>query len=169
MMALAEAPLRSSYQSECTRYRYSLYEELGRGTRAITWVMLNPPVLDEVADRTARHVGNFARRWGYEQMTIVNLFACRAANPHDLALAEDPVGPENRWFVHQAVTDAELVVVGWGDGVGCVGTRPKTLDDLVDLRRANAAMLCFGLTDSGNPVHPASVPDSTIPIVWTAR
>jgi hypothetical protein len=130
--------------------------------------MLNPPTIDEVADRTTQHVASFARRWGYDRMTIVNLFACRASQPQELAVVEDPVGPENRWFVRQAVTDAELVVVGWGDGIDYVRSRPRTLFDLVEMRRANAAMLCFGLTDAGNPIHPACVPETTIPVVWTA-
>jgi flagellar basal-body rod protein FlgB len=55
------------------------------------------------------------------------------------------------------------------DGLLSAGSRPKTLDDLVELRRANAAMLCFGLTTAGNPLHPARIPESMIPVVWTAR
>lgn len=58
--------------------------------------------------------------------------------------------------------------MGWGDGVRYGGPRPKTLDDLIELRRANAAMLCFGPTEAGNPVHPAVIAESTIPVVWTA-
>ena len=168
MTVLAEAPIRSSYESECSRYRYSLIEDLGPGNRSITWVMLNPPTIDEAADQTVQLVTSYARRWGYDKMTIVNLFAYRALEPQDLAAIEDPVGPENRWFVRKAVTDAELVVVGWGDGVSYAHSRPRTLDDLIELRRANAALLCFGLTAAGNPVHPASVAETTIPVVWRA-
>ncbi|MGD0944510.1 MAG: DUF1643 domain-containing protein [Acidimicrobiales bacterium] len=169
MTTVAEKPIRSSVVSECARYRYLLTEDWGPGDRSITWVMLNPPGNATVEDETTRHVGSFSRHWGYDRLAIVNLFAFQALEPEQLSGVEDPVGPKNRWFVHQAVTSAELVVVGWGDGLLSAGSRPKTLDDLVELRRANAAMLCFGLTTAGNPLHPARIPESMIPVVWTAR
>ena len=136
----------------------------------ITWVMLNPSTTDEtVDDATTLRAGEFSRRWGYDQMEIVNLFALRTAEPRELSEAEDPVGPKNLSFVRQAVTRAELVVVGWGDGVDYVPFRPETLDEVVRLRRANTAMLCFGLTNAGQPRHPGSLDRSTIPVVWTER
>jgi hypothetical protein len=168
MMTVADSPLRSSLVSECARYRYLLTEQWGTGDRTIAWVMLHPPLNDEIAERTAMHLGEFSRRWGYDRLAIVNLFAGRAVQPEALSDLDDPVGPENRWYLRQAVTESELVIVGWGDGLGRVGPRPKTLDDLVELRRANAAMLCFGLTEAGNPVHPGIIADSAIPVVWTA-
>ena len=168
MMTVADAPIRSALLSDCSRYRYLLTEQWGSGDRAIAWVMLNPPADDAAAERNAQHAGAFSRRWGYDKLSIVNLFACRAYQPQELAELDDPVGPENRWFVRQAVTDSELVIVGWGDGIRYATSRPRTLDDVVELRRANAAMLCFGLTDAGNPVHPSLVPETTIPVVWTA-
>ncbi len=167
MTILTDAPIRSSVISDCSQYRYLYAEEWGAGTRSITWVMLNPPEAG-TEDQTIDHVGEFSRLWGYDRMAVVNLFALRAAH-RDLSWAEDPVGPKNRWFVHQAVTNAELVVVAWGDEISHVSSRPKTLDDLVDLRRANVAMLCFGLTTAGNPLHPDRIPDSMIPVVWPGR
>ncbi len=89
--------------------------------------------------------------------------------PRNWRGVEDPVGPKNRMFVSRAVTDAELTVVAWGDGIRHVRSRPETLDELVRLRRANAAILCFGRTPAGNPCHPAEVPDDMIPVVWTLR
>jgi hypothetical protein len=169
MTTVSEAPTRSSVVSDCSRYRYLLAEEWGPGSRSITWVMLNPPGDAELEDQTTTHVGGFSRSWGYDRMAIVNLFALRANDRRELSSLADPVGPKNRWFVHQAVTNAELVVVGWGDEIGYVGSRPKTLDGLVDLRHANVAMLCFGLTTAGNPLHPSRIPDSMIPVVWPAR
>ncbi|MGA3215892.1 MAG: DUF1643 domain-containing protein [Acidimicrobiales bacterium] len=169
MTTVADVPIRSSVVSDCSQYRYLLAEEWGSGRRSITWVMLNPPGDAQLEDETTTHVGEFSRCWGYDRMAIVNLFALRATCREELGTVEDPVGSKNRWFVHQAVTNAELVVVGWGDEIAYAPSRPNTLDDLVDLRRANVAMLCFGLTSAGNPLHPSRVPDSTIPVVWTAR
>jgi len=170
MTIVDDRQTRSWSISDCTRYRYSLTQRWGQGERLITWVLLNPSMVEEmVDDPTTLKVGEFSRRWGYDRMEIVNLFALRAAGPEELSAVEDPVGPKNRWFVHQAVTNAELVVVAWGDEIGHVSSRPKTLDDLVDLRRANVVMLCFGLTTAGNPLHPDRIPDSMIPVVWPGR
>ncbi|MGD0873979.1 MAG: DUF1643 domain-containing protein [Acidimicrobiales bacterium] len=170
MTILAECSTRSWSLSDCTCYRYSLLDRWGPGERLITWVMLNPSTTDEtVDDATTLRAGEFSRRWGYDQMEIVNLFALRTAEPRELSEAEDPVGPKNLSFVRQAVTRAELVVVGWGDGVDYVPFRPETLDEVVRLRRANTAMLCFGLTNAGQPRHPGSLDRSTIPVVWTER
>jgi hypothetical protein len=102
-------------------------------------------------------------------MEIVNLFALRAAGPEELSRAKDPVGPENLSFVRQAVTGAELVVVGWGGSLQHGSTRPETLDEIIRLRRASTAMLCFGVTEAGNPLHPTSLDRSKIPLVWTPQ
>jgi hypothetical protein len=170
MTIVDDKQARSWSLSECTRYRYSLTQRWGHGGRLITWVLLNPSLVEEtVDDPTTLRVGEFSRRWGYDRMEIVNLFALRAATPEELALVEDPVGPKNLSFVRQAVTSAELVVVGWGDGVQHAATPPETLDEVIRLRRANTAMLCFGVTEAGNPLHPASLDRSKIPLVWTPQ
>jgi len=132
--------------------------------------MLNPSTVEEmIDDATTRRVGEFSRRWGYDQLEIVNLFALRAAKSQELSSVGDPAGAKNLSFVRHAVTDAELVVVGWGDGICDACSRPEMLDEVVRLRRANTAMLCFGLTEDGNPLHPASLELTTTPVVWTAR
>jgi hypothetical protein len=170
MTIVADRQTRSWSLSECTRYRYSLTQRWGHGERLIVWVLLNPSMVEEtVDDPTTLRVGEFSRRWGYDRMEIVNLFALRAAGPEELCRVEDPVGPKNLSFVRQAVTSAELVVVGWGDGVEHAPARPETLDEVIRLRRANTAMLCFGVTDAGNPLHPASLDRSRIPLVWTPQ
>jgi hypothetical protein len=170
MTTLAQAPTRCSVVSDCGRYRYLLTEDWGSGERCVAWVLLNPPAVSvPEGSGTIRTVSAFTQRWGYDRAVIVNLFARLAGCPEELARAEDPVGTKNRMFVSQAVTNAELTVVAWGDGICHARSRPETLDELVRLRRANAAILCFGLTPAGNPVHPAEVPDDMIPVVWTLR
>jgi hypothetical protein len=74
-------------------------------------VMLNTSTVEEMVDDvTTRRVGDFSRRWGYDQLEIVNLFAFRAAKSRELSSVGDPVGPKNLSFVRHAVTNAELVV-----------------------------------------------------------
>jgi hypothetical protein len=170
MTIVDDRATRSWSISDCARYRYSLTLRWGSGERLITWVLLNPSMVDEmVDDPTTRRVGEFSRRWGYNRLEIVNLFALRAVRPEELSSVEDPVGPKNLAFVRHAITNAELVVVGWGDGIQHAVSQPETLDEVVRLRRANTAMLCFGVTEAGHPLHPGSLDRSSIPLVWTPQ
>lgn len=91
MTIVDDRQTRSWSISECTRYRYSLTQRWGHGERLITWVLLNPSMVEEmVDDPTTLRVGDFSRRWGYDRMEIVNLFALRAAGPEELSCCRGP-------------------------------------------------------------------------------
>ncbi len=89
----------SAVLSECARYRYRLdraWERDDHGLGTVTWVMLNPSTADaDVDDPTIRRCIGFSKAWGYNALTVVNLFAWRATSPRDLCAVEDPVGPDN--------------------------------------------------------------------------
>ena len=36
----------------------------------------------------------FARRWNFDGIEVVNLFALRSRDPGELLVADDPTGPE---------------------------------------------------------------------------
>lgn len=161
-------------------YRYSLWREW-RGThdranwrwfgckdgagaemgepKAAVFVMLNPSTADGARDdATIRKCVAFCRRWRYERLEVVNLFAFRSRHPKDLLamLARgDPIGPRNQESVERACRKAGVIVCGWGANVermqswfvenvrGWIGDRPT---------------FALGFTKDGHPKHPLYVP-----------
>ncbi len=156
---LGTPPTRSAVVSDCGKYRYHLHRQLGEGRRAATFIMLNPSTADhEVDDPTIRKVMGFARRWGCDELHVVNLFALRASKPTDLREATDPVGPENREWLRRAVELAcdGPVVCAWGTHGAYMGQDEAVLGSICGLCQP----ICLGLTRDGHPRHPLYVPYS---------
>lgn len=166
--------------SACGRYRYKLWREW-RGTHdpkhwrwlgakdgagaelgdplSVLFVMLNPSTADaEVDDATIRKCVGFAKRWRYERMEVVNLFAYRTTSPRDLFAAKasggDIIGAENQHCTQEMVADAGMIVCAWGghghghefhieEVRGWLGDKPQ---------------YHLGLTRAGHPRHPLYVP-----------
>jgi len=81
--------VRSAVISKCGRYRYLLTRKWGKRTDFATFVMLNPSTADGFRDdATIRKCIGFAKRWGFDGIQVVNLFAWRSRDPLDL-LAND--------------------------------------------------------------------------------
>ena len=83
------------------------------------FVMLNPSTADgEADDPTIRRCVGFAKRWKFERLEVVNLFAYRATKPSDLfafqAQGGDPIGWQNSELIGEALRDSGLVVCAWG-------------------------------------------------------
>ncbi len=150
-------PIRSAVLSDCGKYRYHLYRRLGEGRRAATFIMLNPSTADhEVDDPTIRKVMGFVRRWGCDELHMVNLFAFRATRPANLRAATDPVGPGNREWLRRAVERAcdGLVVCAWGTHGSYLGQDEAVLGWIGGLCQP----MCLSLTRGGHPRHPLYVP-----------
>ena len=94
--------------------------------------MLNPSQADaERDDPTIRACSQFAQRWGYHQLNIVNLFAYRTPHPSNLQQTSEPIGPDNDHYLLQATESANKVILAWGKiGRAHVWT-PVTRPDLV--------------------------------------
>ena len=70
--------------SDCRQYRY----RLGRNLRdfpndwSLPWVMLNPSTATaRKDDATIRRIKWFSSRWGFGNITVVNLYAWKATKP----------------------------------------------------------------------------------------
>ena len=65
------------------RYRYWLHRDLAaQGDEGLVFVMLNPSTANATEDdRTVRRCMDFGRRWGFRELTVVNIFALRATDP----------------------------------------------------------------------------------------
>lgn len=137
-------------------YRYALTRAVAplTGDGTVTFVGLNPSTADETEDDpTIRRCIDFARRWGYAGLVMLNLYAYRATDPRVMFAAEEPVGnPENDIAIAEVAAASDLVVCAWGAGGAAeVGDRARCVLDLI------VAPHCLGLTKYGAPRHPLYV------------
>lgn len=150
----------TAYLSPCRTYRYSLTRDVAPldGDGTVTFIGLNPSTADETQDDpTIRRCVGFARRWGFAQLKMVNLYGFRATDPNDLfAHSGDVVGPDNDCTIAKVVGGSELTVCAWG--AGGRGERERDVLALV------AAPHCLGLTADGSPRHPLYIKADTDPI-----
>jgi hypothetical protein len=155
--------------SSCERYRYLLERRgpiPGAGKGLCVWVMLNPSTATEAQDDpTIRKCRGFARRWGYADVAIVNLFAWRSTDPAALGRVEDPVGDFNDRAIRQALARTSkgcgLVVAAWG-AHPAAATRAVHFARLLVESDAGQSV-CLGVTQGGAPRHPLYVPYSAVP------
>lgn len=147
----------SAYFSDDRVYRYSLAREVpSAGIDTVTFIGLNPSTADEtIDDPTIRRCIDFARRWGFARLKMLNLYAFRATDPKVMLAADDPIGPENDCTIAKVVGGSNLVVVAWG--ANAEAERVEAVLELVAYPR------CLGVTKSGAPRHPLYIKASTTP------
>lgn len=122
------------------------------------FVGLNPSTADEVEDDpTIRRCVDYAKRWGYGALCMVNLFAYRATEPAVMKAHAAPVGDENdRWLVEVA-KEAGVVVAAWG-----VDGKHSERDKAV-IRLLAGKLSCLVKTKDGHPGHPLYLKKSLKP------
>lgn len=152
--------------SECGAYRYALWRTVGGGLdrdpedyRVVGFVMLNPSTADAtVDDPTIRRCTGYAKRWGFDALYVVNLFAYRATHPNELL---ELLSRRDGWSadqhndeaIEQMLTSCELVVGAWGASGGNAAhfLGAKLLEKYPH-------MMALGLTQDGQPRHPLYMP-----------
>lgn len=144
-------------------YRYWLSREWGaQGDPAssLPFVMLNPSTADAAQDdQTIRKCVGFARRLGYDGITVFNLYAYRATDPRGLLSAlrsgVDVVGPENDQRIRGMFTahlDAgQPVVAAWG-----AHAREERVRQVLTMPGAET-LRALALTSKGVPRHPLTL------------
>lgn len=149
---------RQTVLSPSRRYRYCLWRTWGKAPGDyVVFIGLNPSTADETLDDpTIRRCVGFAKRWGYESLCMMNLFAFRATKPAALYQAESPIGPLNDDFLSVLAKGATRVVACWGNH-GSLQSRDVTVRNA----QLVSSPLCFGTTKAGSPKHPLYVPYET--------
>lgn len=139
--------------SPCFRYRFRLGREWLTGQGEVLFVMLNPSTADaEVDDPTIRRCIGFAQRWGFQRLTVGNLFAWRATDPKELKRVDDPVGLENDYHLTEMSMAAEVTIAAWGVHGLYRDRAQEVLPFLCDVEH-------LGLTKDGYPKHPLYLPN----------
>lgn len=156
---------RDARISPCERYRYSLTRRWGPTSgSAATWLLLNPSTADAtVDDQSVRRMVDFSHQFGHDSLVVVNLFGLRATRPAALALAADPVGPDNDQALLDACLGADQVIAAWGSEPRAVN-RARVVLALLDTHAATGRlfpMSCLGRTATGQPRHPSRLSRST--------
>lgn len=164
----------SAHLSACGKYRYQLDREW-RGVapnenwrwfgakdggghelgepKACLFVMLNPSTADaNVDDPTIRRCVGFAKRFKFDLLQVVNLFAYRATDPQEVLKMTgdgDPIGPENQDFIEDCAGRAGLIICAWGAHGGHIDQDETALGWLGDRPK-----FALGLSKDGHPRHP---------------
>lgn len=135
-------------------HRYTLFRYWGKPTRYCAFIGMNPSGADEAAlDRTVNRCCEFARRWGFPALYMLNAFGLRATNPKELYACPDPVGPDNDRWIAEVAAGAERVVVAWGTPGSHLG-RAGQVEAILRKACRKDRVLCFGRNQNGTPVHP---------------
>lgn len=154
-------------EAEGRRYRYWLHRELAaEGKDGLVFVLLNPSTADALEDDpTIRRCVGFGKRWGFRELTVVNLFALRATSPAVLRQhGAAAIGSRNddalRWARNAPRT--RTVVAGWGNH----GMHLER--DLAAMAIARP-MMALRTTKLGCPAHPLYLPSSAELLPYEGR
>ena len=160
---------RSAVLSEDGLYRYRLDRSWGGGPR-VAFTMLNPSTADaREDDPTIRRCIGFARAWGYDGLTVVNLYPFRATSPAVMEMwldgpaSDDDSLALNTVALLQAAQESALMVAAWGVHGARDGEAARTF-----LSNHITRWHHLGLTKDGHPRHPLYVKGDTKPIPWPA-
>lgn len=126
---------------------------------------LNPSKADaRVDDPTVKKLIFITRRFGYNALMLLNLFAYRATDPKELLKVEDPIGPMNNEILESYCSGIGDIVLAWGNG-GTYMERGREVMNM--LLPTNKLLKCFGKTGQGHPCHPLYLPKETKIVPWS--
>jgi len=156
---------RSAVIDVSRTYRYLLRRQWREWVRGnVLWIMLNPSTADEREDDpTIRRCRIFSRQWGFDGLTVVNLFALRSTAPAYLRAHPEPIGPDNDHVVMAELLHHKLVIAAWGAN-GSLHDRDRAMRAI--LRSTSVQVHHLGLTSRGHPKHPLYLAGGTVPQLW---
>ena len=161
-------PENSPFYGADDTYRYWLHrslDEAGNNGSHILFIMLNPSTACRLADgvegnpndNTISRCMNLARQWqgGYTDLTVVNLFALRGADPRILLEPGNPIGEHNNaaieWAIQEIQRTQGKVICAWGN---CGAFMCRNCYVLEKLRHHNLQSYCLCMTRERHPKHP---------------
>lgn len=163
----------SAILSACGLYRYRLDRTFAAPSSWPTYAFfgVNASTADATRDdHTVRKWIGFCRAFKARRFVVGNVFAFRATDVRELALAADPIGPANDRYLAEIIAEADILVPCWGSrGKLPRHLRPR-LDDVADMIwAAGKPVKCFGVTGSNDPKHPLTLGYSTPLVDWWRR
>ena len=103
--------IKTAEISSCEQYRYRLGRLWDEDLPGCLWIMLNPSKADaDIDDQTIKQCIGFSKGLGNGSLLVGNLYAWRTTYPRELYRADDPVGPENDWYLRTMLAEADRVI-----------------------------------------------------------
>jgi hypothetical protein len=147
--------------------------------------MLNPSTADHRQDDpTIRRIIHFTRSWGFDGLTVVNLYPYRSPHPSECRRWAhwENNGPD--WYARNALQRnaaivaeqakiAAMVVAAWGATAWDGDWVDNIVEEIVSGKGPSPTIYCLGVTESGTPKHPTArgkhrVSDDQRPVLWRA-
>lgn len=156
---------RETILSNDRLYRYTLWRDWDSlfNHSYCVFIGLNPSTADETQDDpTIRRCIDFAKRWDYGALCMLNLFAYRSTDPAGLSNTSDPIGPLNNYWLNQVSNEAGIVIAAWGVHGAFIGRDCEVSKMIIP-----KTVYCLGLTKDGFPRHPLYVRSDTKPTPFT--
>ena len=152
---------RDAEFSDDRRYRYWLTRLWGSGP-ALMFVSLNPSDADEHKDdQTTRRDMDFAERFGYHAVRLLNLSDVVMTDPKAVAGIADPISSINDEHLDREAARHDLIVFAWGSNADPARARAVATRLWNICRRTGGAVACLGWTADGQPRHPSRLSKNT--------
>lgn len=154
--------------SECELFRYLLERLLNETGIVVAFVGVNPSkATKDVPDQTDRKWRGFGRLMGARSVLYGNPYAYRATDVSELASAVDPIGPDNDHHLRAMFAEADIIVPCWGSR----DKIPMRLHERLFvvrrlIRESGKPVRIFGLSKSGDPLHPLMLAYKTELVEW---
>jgi hypothetical protein len=151
--------MASAVISDCGQFRYRLEREILTNLSSgpvYAFFGINPSTADaSLDDATVRKWRGFVSRWGGSRFIVGNVFAFRATDVKMLSQVPDPIGRLNNDYLKAIVAEADILVPCWGNSSKVPRELRLHLRWLMNqLRGAGKPLMTFGLSKSGDPMHP---------------
>lgn len=151
--------------SKCQQYRYHLTRPgNAKHTKGpAVFLMLNPSTADaSIDDQTIGRCRGFADALGYNGLIVANLYALRSTDPAGLWKHQDPVGPQNDYFLTVLARTHKTIICAWGRNA-----KAERVAEVVKLfKNEGCTLFCFGTNQNGSPKHPLYIKADTTLIKW---
>jgi hypothetical protein len=153
----------SAIISDCGKFRYRLEREVATEGPVYAFFGVNPSTADaSLDDATVRKWRGFVSRWGGSRFIVGNVFAFRATEVKELATATDPIGRLNNDHIASIIADADILVPCWGNRSKVPPSLRSSFRWLLQtLHATDKPIMAFGLSKSGDPLHPLMLGYST--------
>lgn len=132
------------------KYRYLLSRKWSNDG-VCTFILLNPSTADAFKlDPTVTRAYKFAKRLGYGELVILNVFAIRGSNPKIILSDENPIGELNNKYIKNYIKKSDIIILGWGN-YGKYYNRSEYILNLLKMHKNNVFVI--DINKNGEPKH----------------